>query len=114
MSEQKLTDQEIVAKFQSLKQELQSISTKVGELETEKDEHELVIQTLKPLNSDRKCFRLIHGVLVERTIKDVLPAVENNLVGINAIISQLVQTYKKKEEELLDFQKKYKIVVKSV
>jgi len=42
----------------------------------------LVIQTLKPLNSDRKCFRLIHGVLVERTIKDVLPAVENNLEGV--------------------------------
>ncbi|ORX52500.1 Prefoldin beta-like protein [Piromyces finnis] len=112
MSEKKLTDQEIVAKFQSLKQELQSISTKVGELESEKDEHELVIQTLKPLSGDRKCFRLIHGVLVERTVKDVLPAVENNLEGINTIIGQLVQTYKKKEEELLDFQKKYKIVVK--
>jgi len=44
MSEQKLTDQEIVAKFQSLKQELQSISTKVGELETEKDEHEYILK----------------------------------------------------------------------
>jgi len=45
----------------------------------------LVIQTLKPLNSDRKCFRLIHGVLVERTIKDVLPAVENNLEGVRKL-----------------------------
>lgn len=111
-TEKKLTDQEIIAKFQTLKQELQSISSKVGELETEKDEHQLVIETLKPLEENRKCFRLIHGVLVERTVKDVLPAVQTNLDGIKTIIDQLVSTYKRREEELSDFQKKYKIVVK--
>ncbi|KAL6589041.1 hypothetical protein U3516DRAFT_860554, partial [Neocallimastix sp. 'constans'] len=66
---EKLTDQEIVTNFQSFKQELQSIATKVSELKTEKDDHELVIQT--SYNSDRKYIRLI-------TIKDVLPVVETN------------------------------------
>lgn len=38
----------------------------------------LVIDTLKEVDPSRKCFRLVGGVLVERTVKEVLPALENN------------------------------------
>ena len=38
----------------------------------------LVIETLKDVDEDRRCFRLVGGVLVERTVKDVLPALVNN------------------------------------
>ena len=38
----------------------------------------LVIEALKEVDSDRKCFRMVGGVLVERTVKDVLPAMMNN------------------------------------
>lgn len=40
--------------------------------------HSLVIDTLKEVDPSRKCFRLVGGVLVERTVKEVLPALENN------------------------------------
>jgi len=38
----------------------------------------LVIETLKEVEKERKCFRMIGGVLVERTVGEVLPALEAN------------------------------------
>ena len=38
----------------------------------------LVIETLNDVDPDRKCFRMIGGVLVERTVKEVTPALSNN------------------------------------
>lgn len=59
----------------------------------------------------RKCFRLIGGVLVQRTVKDVVPALETNYTGIKEVLETLVKTYKTKEEEFAAFQREHKIVV---
>nr|KAJ3420438.1 hypothetical protein HK105_005673 [Polyrhizophydium stewartii] len=96
-----------------MKQELQAIAQKIGELEMERDEHQMVVDTISPLEGDRKCFRLVGGVLVERTVKDVLPLVKQNMEGITNIIKQLALNYKKREDELAEFQKKYNIRVKA-
>lgn len=34
---------------------------------------------------DRKCFRMIGGVLVERTVKDVIPSLEMNRNGVSQV-----------------------------
>lgn len=46
--------------------------------------HEALIQ-----EPNRKCFRLIGGVLVERTVKDVVPALETNEDGVGGSIDDL-------------------------
>ncbi|CAB4387972.1 unnamed protein product [Rhizophagus irregularis] len=107
----KLTDQEITAQFNTMKTELQNIAQKIGELESEADEHKAVIDTLSPLNGDRKCFRLVNGVLLERTVKDVLPALQTNHDGVKNIMNNLVHSYKTKEEEFIAFQKEHNIKV---
>lgn len=107
------SDQELAQQFNAQKQELQSIAAKISELEMERDEHKLVIDTIEPLSSDRKCFRLIGGVLVERTVADVLPQVTSNLDGIKQMIEQLLKTYKTKELAHQEFQKKHNIVVRA-
>lgn len=38
----------------------------------------LVIDTLKEVGETRRCYRMVGGVLVERTVKEVLPALESN------------------------------------
>jgi len=49
------------------------------------DQHRLVIDTISGLDSGRRCYRLVGGVLVERTVGEVLPAVRKNLEGVPCV-----------------------------
>lgn len=60
----------------------------------------LVLETLTPLPGDRKCFRMINGVLVERTVQDVVPALQTNADGLKKVLDDLVKNYKSKQDEL--------------
>ncbi|KAI0512541.1 Prefoldin beta-like protein [Xylaria bambusicola] len=60
----------------------------------------LVLETLEPLSDDRKCFRMINGVLVERTVKDVVPALKTNAEGLKKVLDDLVKQYKTKQDDL--------------
>ncbi|KAL9608189.1 MAG: hypothetical protein Q9167_006967 [Letrouitia subvulpina] len=60
----------------------------------------LVLDTLKPLPESRKCFRMINGVLVERTVKDVMPALTTNSEGLKKVLEELLKQYKKQQEEM--------------
>lgn len=65
-----------------LKNELQMIGEKLVEMEMESEEHSVVIRALEPLDQERKCHRLIGGVLVERKVAEVLPALRHNQSGV--------------------------------
>ncbi|KAJ3507222.1 hypothetical protein NLJ89_g6430 [Agrocybe chaxingu] len=110
-----LSDQdqpEIQQTYIRLQNELQALARKIGELESEADEHTLVLSTLDEAlaeDPDRKCFRLIGGVLVERTVKEVNPALKTNRDGIHKVIATLAEQYKTKEKELDSFKKDYSI-----
>ncbi|KAF9464866.1 Prefoldin beta-like protein [Collybia nuda] len=108
-----LTDQpEIQQNYVRMQNELQALAGKIGELEQEADEHGLVLTTLNEAlegEPGRKCFRLIGGVLVERTVKDVVPALQTNRDGIRKVISNLAEQYRSKEQDLNTFKREYNI-----
>lgn len=60
----------------------------------------LVIETLEPLSADRKCFRLVNGVLVERTVGDVVPSLKTNADGLKQVLDEMVKQYKAKQTEM--------------
>ena len=62
--------------------------------------YRLVLDTLDPLPEDRKCFRMINGVLVERTVKDVIPALKTNSDGLKKVLEELVKQYKKQQDDM--------------
>ncbi|KLT41775.1 Prefoldin beta-like protein [Cutaneotrichosporon oleaginosum] len=108
----KISPQDVPVLFQRYRTELQNLAQKIGELESELEEHALVLNTLQPLTKtepERACYRLIGGVLVQRTVKDVVPALETNYGGIKEVLETLVKTYKGKEEEFNKFQREHKI-----
>lgn len=55
---------------------------------------------MTPLPSDRKCFRMINGVLVERTVGEVLPTLQTNADGLKEVMESLVKQYKGKQDEM--------------
>lgn len=59
-----------------------------------------MLNTLAPISRDRKCFRLVNGVLVERTVGDVVPALQTTAEGLKKVLEGLVKDYKKKQEEM--------------
>lgn len=69
----------------------------------------LVIETLKEVEKDRKCFRLIGGVLVERTVNEVLPALEQNKEQMTKLIDSLQTQIVGKGKEINEFREKYNI-----
>uniref|UniRef100_A0A8C0J3L9 Prefoldin subunit 2 n=1 Tax=Chelonoidis abingdonii TaxID=106734 RepID=A0A8C0J3L9_CHEAB len=73
-----LTAEQVVAAFNRLRQEQRGLASKAAELELELNEHSLVIDMLRDVDPTRKCYRMVGRVLVERTVKEVLPALESN------------------------------------
>lgn len=43
---------------------------------------------------------MINGVLVERTVKDVLPALQTNADGLKKVLDELMKQYKRQQEEM--------------
>ncbi|XP_053224154.1 prefoldin subunit 2 [Podarcis raffonei] len=104
-----MTAEQVVAGFNRLRQEQRGLASKAAELEMELNEHKLVIETLREVDPTRKCYRMVGGVLVERTVKEVLPALENNKEQINKIIETLTQQLQTKGRELNEFREKHNI-----
>ncbi|QPH01014.1 hypothetical protein C2857_005200 [Epichloe festucae Fl1] len=103
--------QDLQSTYSNYKNTLQQIAQKIGDIEQEAEEHKLVLETLEPLSGERKCFRLINGVLVERTVKDVVPALKTNQDGLKKVLDDLVKQYKTKQDELDKWKKKNNVQV---
>lgn len=112
---------ELQTQYGNYKNTLQQLAQKIGDVEQEAEEHKsvfsflfliifphimtntfirLVLETLGPLPGDRKCFRMINGVLVERTVDDVVPALKTNAEGLKQVLDELVKQYKTKQDDL--------------
>uniref|UniRef100_A0A8I6YGC6 Prefoldin subunit 2 n=1 Tax=Hordeum vulgare subsp. vulgare TaxID=112509 RepID=A0A8I6YGC6_HORVV len=55
---------------------------------------------------------MIGGVLVERTIKEVLPAVHRNKEGLEEVVARMKEALESKKKEMTEFELKYKIRIR--
>ncbi|XP_026823114.1 prefoldin subunit 2 [Rhopalosiphum maidis] len=109
----KPTEEELIHNtFNALRTEQRQLATKLSEIELDLNEHSIVIDTLNKLDEERKCFRLIGGVLVERKICDVLPTLIKNRGEMGKIVKTLNEQLTKKGIEINDFKNKHNIQVR--
>jgi len=108
----KLSQEQVISYFNQMRQEQKLLVTKLSEVEQDLNEHSLVVDALKDVDQDRICYRMIGGVLVERTVKEVLPAVIHNKEQLTEFIERLNQQIEKKGTEINEFKQKYNIQIR--
>ncbi|KAH7824589.1 putative prefoldin subunit 2 [Monocercomonoides exilis] len=96
--------------FQTVRSEVVDLTQRLAEIDNDKVEHRLVIETLTPMEASRKCWRMIGDVLVERTVGEFLPSIKSNYEGICNISEQLQKELEKKQKILMDVQKKLAVI----
>ncbi|KAF5941762.1 hypothetical protein HYC85_019404 [Camellia sinensis] len=107
-----INEQAVANIYGAMRSDINQIYSKITELEMEASEHSLVMNAIKPLDPSRRCYRMIGGVLVERTIKEVLLAVQRNKEGLEEVIVRLNEALEKKKNEVADLEVKYKIRIR--
>lgn len=127
------TKEEIYTEFQGLRTQQRNLVTNLNTLELDLKEHKwviiawnfffrlminfyplnnftrTVIDTLKTVDTSRKCFRLIGGVLVEQTVKEVLPQLESNKDKLEELIERGKDQITKKGEDILKYKEEHNI-----
>jgi len=106
-----MTDEEVAQHYHRLRQEQSTVMSRLAELEGERHEHALVLDTLKPLDAGRVAHRLVGGALIKKTVGTVIPEVEFALAQIDAVLKTFNDQLMNKEKELDAFVTKYKITV---
>ena len=100
---------QMMQKYNQLLSSSQQLVQKISDLETDKNEHVLVEDTLKPLEGSRRAFRLVGECLVERTVSEVLPSVTSNRQHLEATIQKLQETLQEQYAELSALKQKYNL-----
>jgi prefoldin subunit 2 len=111
---QKLTPQQneqVIARFRKMSDERDQLRNKLIELQQESREHELVLQTLGPLDAERRAWRKVGGVLVERNVGQCREMVQANLESIVKMAVELNKQWELKESECEDFQRQFQLSV---
>ena len=100
----------IINTYKQMSAECQQLALKINELGGERDQHKLVIDNLSKLQPERKAFRLIGSVLVQRTVGEILPIVQINYDGIKELIVKLESNLATKDSERNDYKIKHGIM----
>mmetsp|Transcript_3772 Transcript_3772/g.5776 ORF Transcript_3772/g.5776 Transcript_3772/m.5776 type:complete len:124 (+) Transcript_3772:129-500(+) len=108
-TDRSISQQEIISTYRQMNSEMQSLIQQLTKAEMERNEHRLVEETLEPLDPDRRAFRLVGGVLVERTVREVLPSVKENRVNLDTLTKHIEVKLEEKRKETFAWKTKYNI-----
>lgn len=102
-----LTKSQIIGQYNDTKQKYSLFFQKALEIEQELVEHNLVASTLAALKNNRKCFRKIGGVLVEKDSDTVKKDLEVEISNIKQTLDIVYKSMKQQEDLMASMQKKY-------
>ncbi|BFU25116.1 prefoldin subunit 2, putative [Entamoeba histolytica HM-1:IMSS-B] len=102
-------EQAALQQFQQLKQDQNVLARQLADMDSTLKEHKLVLDTLSKVEPSRKCFRLINGVMVERTASEIIPAINKSIEQIQKLMKEVNDNIAAKTSEINKFMEHYKI-----
>lgn len=105
--------QRVAMRYKQLNQEAQVLVQKLLELEDEKRENELVLESISKLEDTRKCWRLVNGVLMEKTKLEVVPEMRVVINNLSAVANQVTQTLQALRQEIKQLEAAYEHIMKA-
>lgn len=90
---------------------MEELQSKIIELGHDKDEHDVVLTTLSNCKSERKCYRMVGGALVESDVKTTIPILDTRKVNLAETISAMKSELVKTAQEFEKWKKDNKIQV---
>ena len=58
------------------------------------------MDTVRDLEGTRKCWRLVNGVLFEKTKDEVIPELQAQVLNMDAVVKQLSEAVAAKKQEI--------------
>ena len=86
---------------------------KLMEVEEERKENELVLESISKLEDTRKCWRLVNGVLMEKTKVEVVPEMRVVINNLNAVTKQITDTMVAVKQEIKNLEGAYEHIMKA-
>lgn len=97
---------QIIRRYQQTKNDYKQIVKTITNLEDIKKENLIVLTQIDKLEPNRRCFRLIGGVLVERTIEEAIKGIKDNVENrLSPSLKTLKEKMELKEKQLIEYEK---------
>jgi prefoldin subunit 2 len=99
--------QEITNHYNRVKNEYTEIFKRYIELEEERRENNLVLANLEPLKGERKCWKVVGGVLVEHNLEETKASLQATISMLESTLKALDDEMAKRQKEVLELELKY-------
>jgi prefoldin subunit 2 len=99
--------QEVTNHYNKLKNEYTEIFKRYIELEEERRENNLVLANLEPLKGERKCWKVVGGVLVEHNLEETKISLKSTINMLESTLKALDDEMAKRQKEVLEMELKY-------
>lgn len=97
---------QMIRRYQQTKNDYKQIVKTITNLEDIKKENLIVLNQIDKLEANRRCFRLIGGVLVERTIEEAIKGIKDNVENrLSPSLKTLKEKMELKEKQLIEYEK---------
>ncbi|SOV82558.1 prefoldin subunit 2, putative [Plasmodium sp. gorilla clade G3] len=94
--------------YEQIEKDRVQLVSKIEELYQDVVEHKLVLEALENVPSDRRCYRMVGEVLVERTVGEIKPALLDHKNKVEQVIAECQKQLDQKNNEISNFIKSAK------